>query len=458
MNVQQLFENQFEHMRKQDQAKYFLMQVVKVAPVKGDPDSFIALGVRIDNEQNVAVYSKKSTSGQHFPEPGGILRADKVSRMPQKSKNDITAYSAEYFHAYRNDDFCIRAVAQAQRPKKDPQSKMWSADMRFFDVEKGPVMLDGNQIAEQIERELARMLKPWKSDEQSSITHDVKGSPLWGDGQEARPGMSPFVAVRSGAKIFYVYGDGAVRQKTNNENEYVYSLPTDEQVKAKISKNTGLQNLLAVISNVKGQATPEQMAQLKITLIPGLQVRVGRDSLGGEKQSYLAVPSAFDWKNKDVLDDAGNPTGRPGFRPADAHIKMSSRGSMMVVDAAPSAGGRLTQFIPETSVERELRVVAEQASAPQKPDEAQPQSRGAVTQEKAQVRQVQEAQPSQYDAPAPNKFDDEPMDDFGDVLQYADDLLAMQSPDQNFGIDEELDSLMEEANQRQMNRTARPRM
>lgn len=458
MDVQQLFESQFEQMRKQDQAKYFLMQVVKVALVKDDPDSFIALGVRIDNEQKVAVYSKKSTSGQHFPEKGGILRADKVSRMPQKSKDDITAYSAEYFHAYRNDDFCIRAVAQAQRPKKDPQSKMWSADMRFFDVEKGPVMLDGNQIGAQIENELARMLTPWKAEEQSCITHDVKGSALWGDGNEARPGMSPFVAVRSGAKTFYVYGDGAVRQKTDNEREFVYNLPTDQQVKAKISKNTGLQNLLSVISNVQGQATPEQMAQLKITLIPGLQVRVGRDSLGGEKQSYLAVPSAFDWKNNDVLDDAGNPTTRPGFRLADAHVKMSNRGSMMVVDAAPSAGGRLTQFIPETSIERELRVAAEQASAPQKPAEAQPQARGAVTQEPAPVRQAREPQQSQYDAPAPNQYDDDPMDDFGDMQQYAEDLVTMQSPDQNFGIDDELDSLMEEATQRQKSRASRPGM
>lgn len=458
MDVQQLFESQFEQMRKQDQAKYFLMQVAKVSLVKGSEDSFIALGVRVDNGQNVAVFSKKSTSGQHLPEKGGILRADKVARMPQKSKNDITAYSAEYFHAYRGDDFCLRAVAQAQRPKKDAQSNIWSADMRFFDVETGPVILDGNQIAEQIESELMRMLTPWKADEQSSITHDVKGSPLWGSGQEARPGMSPFVAVRSGAKTFYVYGDGAVRQKTNNENEFLYNLPTDTQIKAKVSKNTGLQNLLAVINNVKSQATPEQMAQLKITLIPGLQVRVGRESLGGKKQSYLAVPSAFDWKNNILLGDDGEPTVQPGFRLADAHIKISSRGAMMVVDAAPSAGGRLTQFIPETSVERTLRAGAEQENAQRTPTEAPSQARVATTQEPEPARQMREHEPSQYDAPAINQFDDAPMDDFGDFGQYAEDLALMQMPDQNFGTDDELDLLMEEASQRQNSRGNRPRM
>src|SRR5690606_12839409 len=114
-------------------------------------------------------------------------------------------------------------------------------------------------------------------------------------------------------------------------------------------------NLLSVIKGLEGQATPEQLADLKITLVPGLQVSVGRESLGGNKQNYLAVPEAFDWRRNDVLDKDGNPTTQPGYRMCDVHIKASRKGRMMVVDAAPSAGWRLTQFIPETSVERALR-------------------------------------------------------------------------------------------------------
>ncbi|MBF6615611.1 MAG: hypothetical protein ITG07_02685 [Candidimonas sp.] len=455
MDVQKLFESQFEEMRKQDQAKYFLMKVQSVKIADKDPDAFMATGVRIDNDQTVVVFSKKSSSGQHFPEKGGILRADKVSRLAQRSTAEATAYKAEYFHAYRNDDFCIRAIGQAQRPQKNAKNGMWSADMRFFDTEVGPVMLDGNQIVPRIEQELTRMLMPWASEQQSSITHDVKGDSLWGDGNVARPGLAPFVAVRSGNKTFYVYGDGAVRDKNTAADVYVYDLPTDEQIQAKLQKNTGLQNLLSVIKGLEGQATPEQLAELKVTLVPGLQVSVGRESLGGDKRNYLAVPDAFDWKRHDVLDNEGNPTTQPGYRMCDVHIKPSRKGRMMVVDAAPSAGGRLTQFIPETSVERALRVLQNQQQAPEATPAAQ---QPASAKPQAPVRRQAEVAESQYDVPARNTFDDAPMDDFGDMSGYAEDLAAMSSAEHGFDTDDDLEALMEEAAQRQRSRASRPSM
>ncbi|MBA1280213.1 hypothetical protein [Stutzerimonas stutzeri] len=455
MDVQQLFESQFEQMRKQDQAKYFLMRVEKVSLSTKNTDVFLAVGVRIDNDQPVAVYSKKSSSGQHIPEKGGILRADKVSRLAQKSTAEITAYNAEYFHAYRNDDFCIRAIGQAQRPKKDSKTGMWSADMRFFDIEAGPVMLNGNEIVPRIEQELARMLKPWAEAEQSSITHDVKGDALWGDGTQARPGLSPFVAVRSGNKTFYVYGDGAVRDKTAGD-EAVYDLPTDQQIKAKLQKNTGLQNLMSVIKNLEGQATPEQLEQLKITLVPGLQVTVGRESLAADSQKYLAVPDAFDWKRHDVLDNNGNPTTQPGYRLCDVHIKTSRSGRLMVVDAAPSAGGRLTQYIPETQVEKALRVQqSEQAAPSQEPQAPAHNDEHAKPKQASTPARVEE---SQYDAPARNQFDDSVMEDFGDMDTYAHDLAAMNTTDHGIDMDDEIEELMKEAALRQQNRTQRPGM
>lgn len=457
MDVQQLFESQFEQMRKQDQAKYFLMKVDAVKIAQTDPDAFMATGVRIDNDQQVVVYSKKSSSGQHIPEKGGILRADKVSRVAQRSTAELTHYKAEYFHAYRSDEFCIRAIGQAQRPQKNAKNGMWSADMRFFDTEVGPVMLDGNEIIPRIQQELARMLKPWESSEKSSITHDVKGDALWGDGTEARPGMTPFVAVRSGNKTFYVYGDGAVRDKSTDEDTFVYDLPTDEQIQSKIEKSSGLQNLLTVIQSLQSQATPEQLAQLKITLVPGLQVSVGRESLGGDKQNYLAVPDAFDWKRMDVLDNNGNPTTYPGFRMCDAHIKASRKNRMMVVDAAPSAGGRLTQFIPETRVERELRM----QEAPQADQKAQ-QQETARQSKPTQVAQASEQAPaaaeSQYDVPARNSYDDAPMDDFGDFERYAEDMAAMSAADDSFDTDDDLERLIQEASERQRARVPRPGM
>ncbi|MDU4254449.1 hypothetical protein [Pseudomonas sp.] len=470
LDIQQLFEKQFDTMRKQDQAKYFLMRVDRVDLAKNDPDSFRAMGVRLDNDQPVMVFSKKGPAGQHMPEVGGILRADKVARLAAKSTQNITAYNAEYFHAYGNDDFCIRAVAQAQRPKKDTRTGIWSADMRFFDVDTAPALIDGSQIAQNIENQLLAMLKPWSAEEASSITHDAAGKPLW-DGEKARPGFSPFVAVRSGSKTFYVYGSGGVGKEVNNEK--VYSLPSDDHLRAMIQKNAGVQNLITIINNVAQQATPEQLKQLKITLIPGLQVRVGRDSLGGEKQSYLAVPDAFEWKRQDALDNEGNPLKQPGYRMADVHLKMSRKGSMMIVDAAPSAGGRLTQFIPETNAERDLRAAAAQQQEAQKQQaETKPQTQQQASQTQRAAQAPQAAQPAQapqqrqqptqpapatntYDTPALNSYDDrsdDDMDSFGDFDTYAEDLAAMndsREPDFGTGSVEDLDAMIQEAQARQ---------
>lgn len=485
MDVQSLFESQFEALRKQDKAKYFLMRVEEVRGVRGKPDHFIAYGTRVDNDQYVAVASTKSSAGQHLPQSGSVLRADKVSRLTGRANDpDRTYYSAEYFHAYLNDAFCARAIVQAQPPKKDAQTGIWSADVRMFDVEEGPVVLDGTQIASSIEKELERMLTPWKWSDQTSITHDVKGDALWGDGSSAKPGLSPFVAVRSGSKTFYVYGSGAIRVDDGKNDTKQYALPNQEKVKELVGRNSGLQNLMQVIRSVAAQATPEQMKSLKVTLIPGLQVRVGRDSVGGEKQSYLAVPGAFDWKRNDQLDENNRPTTQPGYRLADLHIKTSRTGAMMVVDAAPAAGGRLTQFIPETRPEREIRLAAETSQAQQqspqpRAEQPQRQAQPARQQPEADTRPApqargQQSSTSNYDAPARNSYDDDMddgMDDFGSMEEfdtYASDLAMMQElqhqpepqpQSQEYqSFDDDLDSLMNEAAQRQAQRGPRPGM
>ncbi|WP_326430263.1 hypothetical protein VQ574_21310 (plasmid) [Stutzerimonas frequens] len=464
MDIQQLFEAQFEQMRKQDQAKYFLMKVLRVDISARDTDAFRAIGVRIDNDQKVAVFSKKGPSGQHMPEVGGILRADKVSRIAAKSNDQVTAYEAEYFHAYRQDDYCIRAVAQAQRPRKDTKNNMWSAEMRFFDTESQPIMLNGANLEQEFENELLRLLKPWDYPEATSITHDVQGRSLWGDA-EARPGFSPFVAVRSGNKTFYVFGSGSVLQQESRGNDKTYTLPTDDELRASIQRTTGVQNLLAIMNSIKSQATPEQLKQLKITLIPGLKVNVGRDSLGGEKQSYLAVPEAFDWKRQDITDKEGNAQSQPGYRMADVHIKMSRTGRMLVVDAAPSAGGgRQTQFIPETRPERELRNAGEAKQAETEQTDAQRATGTAPVPEQARQQEARQQQrPTQrevpnYDQPAPNSYDDIP-EDFGDMTALAEDFVTMQQEPPHFDqAEDDIDLLLEEAANRQRARQMRPQM
>lgn len=442
-------------------------------------DEFRVLGRRVDNDSPTVVYSKKSTSGQHLPEVGGVLRADKATRIAAKSNEKYTSYDAQYFHAYGKDDLCLRAVAQAQRPKLDQSSNIWSADMRLYDIETAPVVLDGNQLEDSFEKELERLLKPWDFPEKSSITHDVQGKPVWGVG-EARSGFSPFVAVRSGSKTFYVYGDGAVRKEGGSAESKEYTLPSDERVRSRVQRAQGVQNLLTVLRSVKEQAGADKLGQLKVSLIPGLQIRVGMEALGGQKQSYLAVPEAFDWVNKDSLDPKGNPTSYPGYRPADIHVKESRTNRYMVVDASPSAGGRLTQFIPETRAEREMRAESQHKPAAQNtreqepPQQAQPQKAerqqvAQSTQTQAAPRAQREQKPSEpaastYDAPAINAFDDPIPDSFGDMEDfdsYAEDLAMMQDlqaqqaqPDFD---DADFETLLAEATEQQNTRKSRNR-
>lgn len=469
MNVEELFKAQFNQLRKEDQTKYFLMKVERVKFAEGNPDVFQAYGVRADNGKPVMVQSQKSSSGQHLPESGGILRADKVARITSAKPSDITSYKAEYFHAYRQDDFCVQAVVQAARPTKDQQSGMWSAQVHAFDLDTNVLMVAGNRIVSDIEKALLVALRPWVAKSQSKITHDIKGDSLWGDGQAAVPGLSPFAMVRFAGQSFKVYGSAAVKEGQGDNAQY--RLPTDMELVQRIRNNTNVQNLKEIAS----QIAPEQLETLAIAIIPGVSMQVGRESLSGATQKYLAIPEAFNWENRDKLDPTGKPTSQPGYRLADVHVKMSRAGRMMVVDAVPSAGGTLSKFLPESTREQQIRAAREAATQGQQaeaqpapapvPAAAQPTAAPAAKPAAAKPSQAA-AQPAPAPAaaephfaadPAPNAFD-QPEPDVDDYAAYAGDFAAMEAMNAS-GQDEDFDALFAEAEQRQTQRRApRPGM
>lgn len=462
MDVEELFKKQFSQMRKEDQAKYFLMHVESVKFSSNHRDTFKAIGTRVDNGQPVFVISTKSSSGQHLPEKGGILRADKVQREPSQGNSQITGYRAQYFHAYRPDSLCVQAVIQAPPPKYVSSSNMWSAQVHAVDVDTNVQMVNASTLLSDFEKRLCSLLKPWAAEKQSPITHDVKGAPLW-DGQNASPGFAPFVVVRFAGQSFKVYGTAAVKEGSGDD--MTYRLPTDQEIMARVQSNPHVHNLKVIAQ----QAPAEELAKLPITLIPGLSISVGRESLAGSEQKYLAIPEAFTWVNRDKLDEKGNATSHPGYRMAFVHIKQSRTGRMMVTDVAPTPGGYLSKNVPETSLERELRLKREQAQTTQ---QASPAPQDASKQAPSPSRTPRTEAPAaaaaaaavpapaalDFDDRVPNGFDDHIDDE--DFAQYASDMAAIESMNEgmDFGADSDEEELLAAAAARQAERRSRPRM
>lgn len=468
IDIEALFSEKFQQIRKEENAKYFLMRVDTVAFGKTNPDMFKVTGTRIDTGKPVAVVSKKSASGQHFPEAGSVMRADKVTR--KSIKDGVSAYEAQYFHAYRKDSLCVNAVIQAPPPRHDTATNMVSAQIHAFDTEANARMLRADVLLGNFERELARLLKPWAAEKQSGITHDVKGDSLWSSA--GAPGFSPFVAVRFAGQVFKVYGTGAVKEGDT------FRLPTDAEILDRVQRNTHVQNIKAIAQ----EAPADQLRNLPITLIPGLSMMVGRDSLTAGDRKYLGIPAAFDWVNRDRLDEKGQPTIQPGFREGFVHIKQSRSGRMVVVDVAPSLTGRLMKSIPETAAERAFsaakaqqaapEVTSPQASAPapQQAPAAPAPTPKAVAPVQAKPQQARPASPppsfDEFDQQAskPNTASNAYDENFGDEAEedfdmMATDMAAIEGLGNDLAFDDpDADKMFEEAAALQAARRNRPRM
>lgn len=470
MNIEELVSQRFAEKNKITAARYFLVKVEGVAIGRNNPDAFQVSGTRIDTGDQVRVISKKSASGQAMPEVGGIFRADKATQ--QKSENGITHYTADYFHAYGNNDFCLTATVQAQPPKKDESTGMWSAQVRAIDHTVNTLHVPADKFND---RDLAAAilpaLKPWQATESSSITHDAKGDHIWANPVK---GVNPFALVRFAGKTLTVYGIGAVERSPG-----VVEFPTDDEIIQKIKSNVPVQNMIAVLKDLPKDA----LAKVAFTVIPGMTINVGRESLAGESQKYLAVPQAFSWVDQSRVDPSGKPASYAGWREnAQVHMKLTRTDRMVVVDVVPGSNGTLHKSIPETEFERKVRLEKaagadqEQGANVSQPAAAQQQApvqQAPVQQESNQqpnqrsTAQARRAAPQAQSAPvtqAANAYDDEfedmgggAMDDYED---YANDLSAMESMNAAPAnlADDDFDAIMAEAETKMLARRSGPSM
>jgi hypothetical protein len=491
MDIEARFKEAFAKTKKEESVKNFLVKVAKVQEVPGSPDSFVALGYRVDNDQKVAIFSKKASSNQYLPEVGGVIRAEKATRMP--AKGTTACFKSEYFYSYQQDSICLQAVIMAGQPRQDLESRMWQAQIHAYDIDVNHSMLVADQPSE-LEEALVNSLMPWTNKTPSKITHDVRGKALWADASAAQPGFSPFSMIRVQGQELVLYGKGSVKMDRNGEVSY--RLPTVDEVRAHVQSHPKLQMLKTVFATLD----PTELSKLYIAVIPGLSVTVGRDSIADRK--YLAIPQAFDWKNYQKTDDKGNPEIKPGYRHADVHIKTSRTGRMMVVMVAPTDGHRTYAKLPETEHESHIRLMREArqanpeaaashvtapSSAPIASESASPQQAAtpqvverrteALSNQPPVIQPAQTAvqvttQPATQALPVFDGFDDEgPIQVTGeerahadhDLHVYAEDLAAIELMNSSFSAEpQEDDSLTELLNdaaaQVAQRRASRPTM
>lgn len=472
------FEMKIRDAKRQDRANYFLVEVANVKRNRNDDRAVLIEGRRLDNDQPIVMTTRKSSDGQHLPRPGSVMRADKATRLPTNMPNGAAKYTAEYFHAYGKEDLCIQGVMRASNPFTR-QAKT-SATVQVLNLESNGGFVTKPQ---QLEAELLAALKPWAA-EQSVLSHDVQGKPIWSE--NGALGIQPLVLVRmmGGDNVVPFYGLGAVDQRQNEDDAPNPRMPTDEEILAHVRKNPQYQNIVEM-------AKHPEFAKYGFALIPGVQFNVGRSCLGGGKENYLRAPDSWDWELRDNLPEGGQPKKIRGWREGYIHVKQSDLGRHIVVDAAPNFAYRLTPGVSKTKLEQDVlaaragaangmntqqgesqsaasRAEAPHAAAPKQKPSARPQhvaaqaqtprSEQAAPQAQAKSPRTQQASPQE---PAPHLMDQPPLDaydqfDDADLEQFADDFAAMESmaaePAPGYMDGDDTDDLLQEAAKRHADR------
>lgn len=356
MDISKLIGDQLKANRKEDAPRRFLMTVTRVQVHETNPDLIKVFGVRTDTRQDVAVVTKKSSAGQYIPEVGGVMRADKTERLTSQNAT-IRLYKAQYFHAYRQGEFALEAIVQAPKARRSGGG-MWTAQVSAFDLEVKVVEVRADRAASSLKGEILRLLKPWTDTATyTPITHDVAGRAIWGNGDRAIPGITPFVAIRIGTNVMRIWGTGVVKE--GDGKNATYRFPTDQELIARIEGNVELHEVQKLLA----EHDPSELAKAAFYIIPALAIDVGRDALAGEKQSYLSPKEAFHYRAR-----ADSPDVRAGYRSATLHLKMSRSDRMILTDATAAAGFALSSSLPYTQaelrVQEALRGAGEALAAP----------------------------------------------------------------------------------------------
>lgn len=387
--------------------KYVMVLTEKLMVSRSDPDSFYVVGVRQDSNERVTFQGKRLSSTQTLPEPGSMVRFDKIQERKQFNSSfaQLKHFNAEYFHAYGKQGFAVQAVASPREPLM--QNGMLGATTLLFDTEVNCFTFNAGQHYDRIEEFVAAMLRPWNFKRQSGITHDMVGKPIWS--KEANLGITPSVMIRldgvPGSRI--IYGLGAVLGSDNN-----YRLPTTDEIVQKIRSNKNFSDFMHVIRG----AGQEQLGQFHMTIVPGAAVRVGRESVQNEK--YLGTPLSYMWENREAREDPTKPASWRGYKESWVHLQRNADGRMMVVDCHPVSGARLSGALPVTRSEKELqerlaraaveqsreqqKVASEQRALSQTQPQPQPQPQPTPTSTPTPVagRQPDQAPAAREPAPA----------------------------------------------------------
>lgn len=433
LDIAQIVKDRFRPAAQAASSRYFLLKVASITSDPKNPDQFKVSGVRVDTGENAHLVSKKSSSGQKLPKVGEVVRADKASPMTNVDPK-FNAYRSEYFYSYGDGGLCLSATALPSFPRKNEENGMWSAQVMAVDSEAAiDVGADSFQDGK-IDAVIADILRPWESGQENSVTHDVMGKSLWGDGQSAVRGVTPFATVRFASESVRIYGAGSIKADNTDSG---YRLPTRDETLAAIGRNKMLNSLKSAFEGLPVEA----LKQHGVAVIPGVALQVGRESLSGDSQNYLKVPSQFQWTDEKNVGDDGLPVVKRGFRDAFIHIKPSRTGNMIVVDTVPATGGTFSRGIPFTPDEiarqnnsaapaaaQKQQQVAPQAAPEQQPQQPQQQQQQAPAQRQQQAAPVQQQQP----APAEDQFP--PMDDFSEneYSMYAEELAGIEEASSQF--------------------------
>ena len=383
--------------------KYVMVLTEKLMVSRSDPDSFYVVGVRQDTDERVTFQGKRLRSGQTLPEPGAMVRFDKIEERKQFNTAfaQLKHFNAEYFHAYGKQGFAVKAVASPREPRM--QNGMLGATTLLFDTEVNCFTFNAGQHYDRIEEFVAAMLRPWHFKRQSGTTHDMVGKPIWS--KNANLGITPSVMIRvdgvPGSRI--IYGLGAVLGSDN-----AYRLPTMEEIVQKIRSDKNFSDFMHVIQG----AGKEQLGQVHMTIVPGAAVRVGRESVQDEQ--YLGTPRSYVWENREARNDPTKPASWRGYKESWVHLQRNVDGRMMVVDCHPVSGARLSGALPVTRSEKELqerlaRAAVEQSREQQKvaseqralsQNQPQPQPQPTPTSTPVAGRQPVQAPAAREPAPA----------------------------------------------------------
>lgn len=368
MDIESIIKKGFEGAQKPAQNKntsrYIVLKVSHVAVGAKDRMRFRVTGERVDNGEKIQVFGKKSNSNQALPEVGRAMRADRVT--PIDSKNGITAYDAAYFKAL---DTCLDVVA-LPTPSYKNKKGMIEAGVRAVDPA-GAIELGADTLlGDSIDQHLAKMLRPWERDTKSSLTHDVLGDPLWGDGKAPIMNASPFLVLKFAGEELLIYGPSAVRSEQYTDDNRDYRLPTMDETLESIKNNEKLSSLKAVCASL----SVSDLKPHPIDVVEGLYLRVGFGSMG-TGQNHIKVPNHT---SKTVPSgDAGGSKVVHGYNNVLVNVKKVSDKSMFVTEVVPSpnafGSNGFSQSVPltpnEIARQQKMEVASQQQNQQKKPQE-----------------------------------------------------------------------------------------